>query len=290
MKELLDAFLDSLSVERGLSGNTRAAYRRDLGHYLDYLKRKKIVSPARVTRRDIGDFMLSEKDRGLKPSSIVRALAAVRMFHKFLAAENRVEEDVTQALDTPKRWKSLPEYLTVPEMEKLLGSPDPTTAEGMRDGAMLELIYSCGLRASEVTALDVGHVSLETGYVRVYGKGGKERLVPIGSVARSRLALYLNARASEAGSALFPSRGGKKLTRQSVWGIIRKNAKAAGLPKKVYPHLLRHSFATHLLEGGADLRVVQELLGHSDISTTQIYTHVDQSRLKGIHKKFHPRP
>lgn len=289
MKDLLDAFLDSISVERGLSGNTRSAYRRDLDHYLQYLKRRGVSSPSRVKRQMIGDFLLAEKDRGLKPSSIVRALAAVRMFHRFLAAENHVEEDVTQALDTPKRWKTLPEYLTVSEMEKLLDAPDPTTGEGTRDGALLELIYSCGLRASEVTALDVGHLNLDTGYVRVYGKGGKERMVPIGSVARSRLALYLNAR-SAADSALFPGRGGRRITRQAVWSIIRQNAQKAGLPKKVYPHLLRHSFATHLLEGGADLRVVQELLGHSDISTTQIYTHVDQSRLKGIHKKFHPRP
>lgn len=292
MKQLLDAFLDSLSVERGLSRNTRAAYERDLTHYLAYLQRKKMKSIAVVSRRDIGDFLLHEKDRGLRSSSIARALAAIRMFHRFLSEENHLQDDVTQSLETPKRWKSLPGYLTELEMEALLAAPDSRTPEGVRDRAILELIYACGLRASEVTSLDVGHLNLETGYLRVFGKGGKERMVPVGTEARRSLSLYLKQRAGGVipGHVLFPARAGHRMTRQALWALIKRYAQKAGLSKKVYPHLLRHSFATHLLEGGADLRVVQELLGHSDISTTQIYTHVDQSRLKGIHKKFHPRP
>lgn len=290
MTEELEAFLDSISVERGLSGNTRAAYNRDLRRYLDYLKGRRVASLERVRRQHISDFLLAEKDRGLQASSVARALAAVRMFHRFLAQENRVTQDVAEALETPRRWKTLPEYLTPAEMERLLDAPDAQTPEGVRDRAVLELIYACGLRASEVTALDVGHVNLDTGYVKVFGKGGKERMVPVGSAARRAIERYLSRRSTAGGQALFPGTGGRRMTRQAVWTLIRRWARAAGLPKKVYPHLLRHSFATHLLEGGADLRVVQELLGHSDISTTQIYTHVDPSRLKGIHQKFHPRP
>jgi integrase/recombinase XerD len=295
MTEFLDLFLDYLSVEKGLSKNTLLAYRRDLGRYLDFLRgRCKISSLDMVTRKEIMDFLLLERQRGLVPSSVSRALVAVRMLHRFLTQEGKISQDVTDVLETPKLWKHLPEVLSLSEVETLIKSPNTRKPGGLRDQAVLELMYATGLRASEVTALKTSRLNLEAGVLRIAGKGDKERIVPVGQVAQKSVDTYLRKvrsawvkNASE--DALFVSRQGKRLSRQSVWGILKKYAKAAGIRKKIYPHILRHSFATHLLEGGADLRVVQELLGHSDISTTQIYTHVEKSRLKSIHQKFHPR-
>lgn len=299
MRELLDPFLDFLSIEKGLSKNTLSAYRRDLVHYLSHLEKEKIGALDAVTRKDILEFMIQERDRGLVPGSVARALVSVRMFHKFLAEEGRIKEDVTDLLESPKLWKHLPEYLSVAEIESLLKAPNVRKPQGMRDQAVLELMYATGLRASEVTSMKAGHLNFETGYIRVIGKGEKERVVPVGGAARKSVERYLekvrpvwaakNKRAAPS-DALFLNKLGTRLSRQAVWAIIKRNAAAAGIRKKMYPHILRHSFATHLLENGADLRVVQELLGHSDISTTQIYTHVEKSRLKAIHKKFHPRP
>lgn len=294
MKELVGQFLDYLSVERGLSPNTLQSYGRDLAAYLDFLGRRKLADPARITRSQITDFLLEERDRGQSPSSVSRRLVAVRLFHRFLAQEGRIREDVTEALEGPKLWKHLPECLSVQEVERLLGSADTRTGMGLRDRAVLELLYATGLRASEAASLKVSHWHPELGYVRVVGKGGKERIVPVGGAARKALERYLGKRApaprGPGADAMFLNRRGGPVTRQTVWEILKRAARRAGVSKKVYPHVLRHSFATHLLERGADLRVVQELLGHSDISTTQIYTHVDRSRLKSIHQKFHPRP
>ena len=297
MLEWIRQFLDSLSIEKGLSKNTLLGYGRDLRRYADYLeKKKKITSLVKVSRREITDFLLYEKDRDLEPTSIARALVAVRMFHRFLTDEGKLPEDVTDALESPKLWKKLPNYLSASEVERLLVAPNIRRTQGLRDQAVLELMYATGMRASETTTLRLSSLDFEDGIVRILGKGSKERIVPMGRKARESVRRYLDRGRPEwlkrAGGteALFLTRLGKPMSRQSVWAILKVYAKKSGLSKKVYPHILRHSFATHLLEGGADLRVVQELLGHADIVTTQIYTHVDKARLKGIHQKFHPRP
>ncbi len=295
MTELLGLFFDFLSVEKGLSKNTLMAYRRDLKGYLAFLDKKGAASLDSVNRKMIMDFLLNERDRGLNASSVARGLVAIRMFHRFLTEEGKIKEDVTEVLEAPKLWKHLPDYLSVQEVEALLKAPNPRKAQGIRDQACLELMYATGLRASEVAGLKIGHVNFDLGYIRVIGKGDKERIVPLGRTAKKSVQRYLKHTRprwvkEDSEDALFVSRLGKKLSRQTVWMILKKYVHAAGLHKKVYPHILRHSFATHLLENGADLRVVQELLGHSDISTTQIYTHIEKSRLKNIHHKFHPRP
>ncbi len=294
MDDLLGLFLDSVSIEKGLSRNTRLAYGRDLGRYLAFLKRSR-SSVQSADRKVIMDYLLEERDRGLTPSSVARGLVAIRMFHRFLAQEGKIKEDVTDALEAPKLWKHLPECLSQAEVERLLKTPNAHRPQGVRDQAMLELMYATGLRASEVSVLKTGFVNFETCTLRVTGKGEKERVVPIGSTALKSVRRYLDRvrpRLAKKGAddSLFVTRLGRRMSRQTVWGLLKKYAREAHLRKKVYPHILRHSFATHLLENGADLRVVQELLGHSDISTTQIYTHVERSRLKGIHQKFHPRP
>ena len=295
MTELVRLFLDSLSVEKGLSKNTTLSYGMDLRRYGVFLKKRGIASPASVTRKEIMDFLLSERDRELSPVSVARELVAIRMFHRFLEAEGKIVEDVAQSLEAPKLWKHLPEALSVLEIEALLKAPNTRKAQGIRDQALMEFMYATGSRASEVASMKVGSLNLEAGYVRIRGKGEKERLVPIGNAARQSLKRYLEKTRPQwlkgrSEDALFLTRQGKKMSRVTVWMILKKYAKTAGVRKEIYPHIFRHSFATHLLEGGADLRVVQELLGHSDISTTQIYTHVEKSRLKSIHAKFHPRP
>lgn len=293
--EELSLFLDFVSIEKGLSKNTLMAYSRDLKRYLAFLSKQKIGSLSLTTRKEIMDFLIAERGRGLEPSSVSRELVAIRMFHRFLAQEGRLKEDVTEALEAPKLWRHLPEYLSLQEVEALLGAPNVRKAQGLRDQAILELMYATGIRATEVTRLDVGYLSFAEGTLRVLGKGDKERMVPVGGAAQKSVARYLSrVRAKwvrgRQESALFVTRLGRRMSRVSVWGILKKYARQARLKKKIFPHILRHSFATHLLENGADLRVVQELLGHSDIATTQIYTHVERSRLKSIHQKFHPRP
>ena len=296
MIELIKRFLDSLTIEKGLSRNTLLAYGRDLKSYAAYLKKKKVESVPKVSRREIMDFMLEEKDRGQDPASVARALVAIRMFHRFLMEEGQLSENVTDVLESPKLWKRLPDCLTEAEVEKLIKAPNARRAQGVRDQAVLELMYATGLRATEVTTLKLSSLDFQDGIVRIMGKGSKERIVPMGKKSRESVRRYMGAARSEwVGSgrlveALFVTRQGKPMSRQSVWAILKKYAKASGIRKKIYPHILRHSFATHLLANGADLRVVQELLGHADIVTTQIYTHLDKSRLKGIHQKFHPRP
>lgn len=294
MKENLGLFLDFISIEKGLSKNTLSAYRRDLEKYLNFLEKKKLKSLDLVRRNDIMDFLLKERDRGLSPSSVSREQVAIRMLHRFLSQEGRLKEDVTDVLEAPKLWKHLPECLSVQEVERLIKTPNTRKPSGVRDQACLELMYATGLRASEVASLKAGNINFEAGILRVIGKGDKERVVPIGKTARKSVERYLNQvrpkwLGNKAEDTLFISHMGQRLSRQSIWGLVKKHAKAAGIRKKIYPHIFRHSFATHLLENGADLRVVQELLGHSDISTTQIYTHIEKSRLKGIHAKFHPR-
>lgn len=295
MRDLLNEFLSYLSVERGLSKNTILAYRRDLNRYIEFLKRRKVGSIENVTRRMISSYLLELKDGGLSANSISRNLVAIKVFHRFLAAEGYIKDDVTSVIESPRLWKRLPEVLTAKEVESLLIQPDLTKWIGIRDRAILELMYATGVRVGEAANLRSGDLNMEVGFIRCRGKGGKERIVPLGKEAVRAIKRYLEKvrpklRKGDDPEALFLSKFGRKLSRQVLWKLIKKYAFCARLRKTITPHTLRHSFATHLLERGADLRVIQELLGHADVSSTQIYTHVDKDRLKSIHHKYHPRP
>lgn len=295
MNKSVDQFLDYLLVERGLSKNTLTSYARDLNKFAAYLEKKHIRSFDNVEKSDITDFMLYQKDRGLSANSIARGLAAMKVFFRFLSREGFLKTDIASVIETPKLWKHLPDALSFSEVEKLLNAPNIRDWIGIRDKACLELMYATGLRASEVVNLNLQDVNLDLGVLRCVGKGSKERIVPLGKVAKAAIKRYIDRVRpklikSASGGGLFLSRLGKKMSRQMLWKIIKGYKRKARIDKGISPHTLRHSFATHLLEGGADLRVVQEMLGHSNISTTQIYTHINKERLKSIHRKFHPRP
>ena len=291
----LPAFTDHLRFERGLSEQTLEAYRHDIVRLADYLKQKGQPSPAAATTPDLRAFIHHLKDLGLAPSSVARNLSAIRTYFGFLLGENLVVADPSERLQTPKGWRTLPEVLTVAEIERLLEAPDLAHPLAWRDRALLEFAYASGVRVSEMVGLPVRHLSLEEGFALVLGKGSKERIVPIGRRAVAALSLYLREtrprleRGRGEGRVFLNARGGP-LTRMGVWKILRGHVEAAGITKPVSPHTLRHSFATHLLEGGADLVAVQEMLGHADISTTQVYTHVDRRYLAEVHRSFHPRP
>ncbi len=295
MRELIDAFLNYLSVERALSENTIISYREDLESYAVFLDKNKIDVLSKTTRNDITNFMLFQRDRGLSANSVARHLAAIRMFYRFLARERIIKNDPTVLVDSPKLWKKIPDTLSLNEVDALLSAPNLRSIQGIRDRAILETLYATGMRVSEVAHLKVSDLNMEVGFVRCFGKGRKERIVPLGAKAIVSIKRYLGVSrpkllGGKNSDSLFLSRLGKKISRQSLWKIIKRYAKEAGIKKSIKPHLLRHSFATHLLERGADLRSVQEMLGHANISTTQIYTHVNKDRLKSIHKMFHPRP
>ncbi len=295
MKDSVNQFIDYLSVERGLAPNTIEAYAGDLHKYINFLTSKGIKSLQNTTRKHITAFLLHQKERGLSSGSISRGLVAIKVFYRFLHRERFIKEDPTSVLDSPKIWRHLPETLSVDEIDKLLTRPDIRHWMGIRDKAALELMYATGMRVSEIVSLDVNDANLDIGFVKCLGKGQKERIVPIGKMAVSALKRYLEKvrpklLKSPPSSGLFLTRLGRKMSRQSFWKIIKRYATQARIKKLMSPHILRHSFATHLLERGADLRIVQEMLGHASISTTQIYTHVDKERLKQIHRKFHPRP
>ena len=295
MKELVDDFLNYLLIERGLSRNTVLAYKRDLNTYVTWLTQRNINSLSRVDRPQIRAFLGYLKEKGLSAGTISRNLVAIKVFHRFLVGERRLKEDVTSVIDSPRLWKKLPEVLTLDEVERLLNGPNVRHWLGIRDKACLELVYATGMRVSEVVNLKVNDLNLEVGFTRCTGKGQKERIVPVGRFAQEALERYLKKvrpKLTKRGSdpALFLTRLGKRMSRQSFWKMLKKYARAARIDRQISPHTLRHSFATHLLERGADLRIVQELLGHADISTTQIYTHIDRARLKSIHRKYHPRP
>lgn len=289
-----EEFINYLAVERGLSDNTLMAYRRDLARYFSFMKDKKSKDAAGIERKDIADFMYDQKGRGLAATSICRSLSSIKMFHRFLLREGLAKADPTNLIDMPRLWKRIPGVLSVQEIEAVLNAAKGTHWQAVRDKAILELFYASGMRVSELVNLKLEGVNLEVGYVRCLGKGRKERVIPVGKRAREAVEKYCAAsrpklNKGNVSSVLFLSRLGKKLSRQSVWKMIKRYARKANIKKEIKPHTLRHSFATHLLEHGADLRSVQEMLGHSDISTTQIYTHVDKERLKAIHKQFHPR-
>ncbi len=294
MKELILEFINHLSVERGLAKNTLMAYTRDLEKYTQHLADRKITNPDRVTRDHISGFMFDLKKYGMSAATIGRHLASIKMFHRFLVRENLAKDDPTTLVDTPKLWKRMPDVLTQKEVESLIEASRGKGWQALRDYAILEIFYASGLRVSELVDLKTTSINFDVGFVRAVGKGSKERLIPLGAKAREAIQVYLSksrpkVAGASAGDALFLSRLGKKMSRQSVWSLIKIFAKKANIKKTIKPHTMRHTFATHLLEHGADLRSVQEMLGHADISTTQIYTHVDKERLRAVHKEFHPR-
>ena len=295
MNDIIEQFIFFMEVERGVSPNTIDSYKRDLVKFFRYLKKiKKSNKLASVSRDDITEFLMYLKDSGLSTTSIARNLAALKTFWKFMVAEQVLSENVAAIVDTPKIWKTIPDVLNRSEVELLLEAPSGKTKQGLRDKAILELMYAAGLRVSEVSDLKKTNVNTDADFVKCKGKGGKERIIPIGKEARKAVEIYVKRVRGKmikntGDEHLFLSRLGEKISRQSLWKMIKKYSIQCGIKKHITPHTLRHSFATHLLEGGADLRGVQEMLGHADISTTQIYTHINKEKLKGIHEKYHPR-
>ncbi len=294
MNHHLDEFMSYLTVERGLSSHTLEGYGRDLCRYIDFLQRQNTDLLRGVSSALILRFLAELAEAGLGARSRARSLAAVRMFHKFLLTEGYAEENPASRVEIPRSLHPLPQTLAPAEVERLLASPRGDDPLVQRDRTMLELLYATGLRVSELVGLKLSDLQLDPGYLRAFGKRSKQRIVPLGETAVEELRLYLrHARPAldRNGDSvfLFLNRSGKGLTRQGFWKIIKRRAVQARILKNITPHTLRHSFATHLLENGADLRSVQTMLGHADISTTQIYTHVTRERLKKIHQEFHPR-
>ena len=302
MDELLKEYLSYLRIERGSSPHTVEAYEHDLGAYLEFLVESRAtcdISCDDITRKDITDFEAHLATRSRAPSSIKRNLSAIKGFHKFLVREGYTSKNPAASLPLPKQPESLPDVLSIAQIDTMLSQPFSADAQGLRARAILEVLYGCGLRVSELVGLDLADVLFDEGYLRVVGKGDKERISPISGAAERALKDYLEnarpllaakqkSRSSADASAVFLNARGGRLTRQSVHTIVARAGLYIGV-KNLHPHTLRHSFATHLLEGGADLRVIQELLGHSDISTTQIYTHIDRSHLQAEYRSAHPR-
>lgn len=290
MNEHLDLFLAYLTVEKGLTKNTLEAYSRDISAYLDFLEDKEL---RHVRPTDVARFIAKLKAAGLAPRSRARALSAVRMFHRFLVVENYAEFNPTSVIESPRVPGKLPSVLSIKDVDALLSAPSGNSLTDIRDRAMLQLLYATGLRVSELIAIKRSDVNLQAGYLMTSGKGEKERLIPVGDAATSAIRDYLlvsSANPTLAGErSLFLTRLGSSMSRQAFWNIVKKRALEAGILQSISPHTLRHSFATHLLENGADLRSVQMMLGHADLATTQIYTHVSGDRLKKIHKELHPR-
>lgn len=285
--EWMDRFLQYLQIERGLSTNTLNSYGRDLALYSEHLKRIDLIA---ARPADISAFLTFLYDRGLKARSAARALAAVRGLYRFLMLDGAAVDNPTSVVDVPKSWTPLPHFLTFEEIDRLLAAPNDSERAGLRDRAMIEVMYATGLRVSELVGLTTDTLDLDSGYVRCMGKGSKERIVPLGEAAIEAVRAYLDrSRPKQTCPYLFLNYRGKGLTRAGFWLILRAYGKRAKIEKKITPHMLRHSFATHLLDRGADLRSVQMMLGHSDISTTQIYTHVVRERLKQIYLTHHPR-
>jgi len=287
----LEQFLNYITVEKSMSANSVAAYGRDLRSFLAFLE-KPGRSVLKVDRETIMQFFVSLRKK-LSVASMARALVSLRMFYRFLVTEGYVKEDPAAKLDSPRLSRELPTVLTGAEVDAIIREASVSGKNGLRDTAMLELLYSTGLRVSELVNLRVDGVDLDNLYLRCIGKRNRERLVPFGERAKELMDGYVRlsgkARKGEGAGLIFPGSSGRKLSRSTVWKIIRKHALSAGIKKEIGPHSFRHSFATHMLEGGADLRSIQEMLGHRDISTTQIYTHVTTGHLKKVHKKFHPR-
>jgi len=294
LNDYLDIFISYLTVEKGLSVNTRSAYSRDLARYLDFLEKSGRQEPSDVNPTDIAAFMSILQKLDIGPRSRARCLSAIRMFHKFLMIENYADCNPATIIEAPRTLHKLPQFLDGREVDALFASCLGEQGEDLRDRAMLELLYATGLRVSELVNLKLREVNLDSGYLMTVGKGNKERLVPIGESARVRVAAYLGTVRQRVDPLrqnpyIFLSRLGGAMSRQAFWNIIKKRAKMAAIRKNISPHTLRHSFATHLLENGADLRSVQIMLGHADLASTQIYTHVTRERLKRLHQQIHPR-
>ena len=290
----LEEFRDYLQFERGVSPRTLEAYGRDLNRLVAYAKRLGHEDVEKLTSTHLREFVYDLKDQGLAATSIRRTLSGIRTYFGFLIAEGYVKADPTEQVEMPKIWRRLPGVLSRDDVEKILEAPDIADRLYWRDKALLEFAYASGVRVSELATLKLRDVDLEDGVATVFGKGAKERMVPIGRSAQRALDIYVretrpNLARSEGQGIVFLNAQGRPLTRMGIWKILRKHVKRAGVKKRVTPHTLRHCFATHLLEGGADLAAVQEMLGHADISTTQIYTHVDREYLRDVHKQFHPR-
>lgn len=294
MDGYVNEFIQYLAVERGLAQNTLESYGRDLRQFQAYLHNGQLDFIKDSSRSTILAYLNNLQTKGRAVSTISRNLAAIKSFYQYLVRERYLEKDPAAHLESPKLEKKLPKILTISEVEELLKQPNTFLPTGLRDKAMLELLYATGIRVSELISLNISDINLDMGYIKCYGKGAKERIVPLGSIAAKCVQEYIGkgrpklVRTYEE-AALFVNHHGNRLTRQGFWKIIKKYAQEATINKEITPHTLRHSFATHLLENGADLRSVQEMLGHADISTTQIYTHVTKNRLKEVYDKAHPR-
>ncbi|MCD6353612.1 MAG: site-specific tyrosine recombinase XerD [Proteobacteria bacterium] len=294
MDKHIDNFFNYIVIEKGLSNNTVVSYSRDIRKFIDFLGKNEISDLSRITNVHIVSFLVELRSQGLSSRTTGRNLSAVRMFFRFLVRENFLKTDPTINIESPKIRPHLPSVLSISEVDSFLSQPDITTLKGLRNKAMLELLYATGIRVSELVGLKINSLNQEAGYLISFGKGSKERIIPIGDTARHYLKEYLTTARPKflKGSMsdfLFVNVSRGKLSRQGFWKIVKRYALKAGINKKLSPHTIRHSFATHLLERGADLRSVQIMLGHVDISTTQIYTHISQERLKKIHKQYHPR-
>jgi integrase/recombinase XerD len=290
----LDEFADYLTLERGLSPRTLDAYRRDLDRLVGFLETRGVSRPAAVGAAELREYVYHLKDRGLQPASIRRNVSAIRTYFGYLMAEGAVAADPTDRLELPRTWRKLPDVLSRADVARILDAPDPSERLFWRDKALLEFAYASGVRVSELLSLKVRDVDLQEGLALVFGKGAKERIVPVGRAALQALVVYLREirprlAGQQSEGVVFLNARGSPLSRMGVWKILRRQVDRAGVRKRVTPHTLRHSFATHLLEGGADLAAVQEMLGHADISTTQIYTHVEREYLRDVHRRFHPR-
>jgi integrase/recombinase XerD len=295
----LKQYLQFVKLEKGLSGNSSESYENDLKRYLHFVSHElKISSPGGITLQHIETYLEELTELGLAVSTIARNISSIRSFHEFTVVEGFAEANPAELIELPKKARKLPEVLNAVEIENIINEADRTKNDGIRDAAILETLYASGMRVSELTDLEMDRLFFEIGFIRVIGKGNRERLVPVGDIAQLAIEHYIETARKEfinpdkpekTKNRLFLNQRGGPLTRMSVWNIVNKYAMKAGIKKNVYPHIFRHSFATHLLEGGADLRAVQEMLGHSSILTTEIYTHVDRSLLHQIHKEFHPR-
>lgn len=295
-QEALAEYIIYLKIERGLSANTVTSYKRDIEKYLTFLMEKKIAQLDEVSRFEILDFLQTLRQSGAADNSIIRMVSSLRKFHQYLKRESIVSDDPMQLIDTPKKASTLPKAISPQAVEQLLEAPDTTTPLGVRDRTILELMYATGLRISELVNLKLSDMHLTMGFIQTMGKGEKERIIPLGEIASQWLdhyldgaRVYLQDQSAETSEYVFLNSRGKSLSRQGVWKKVKQLALEAGIDQNVTPHTLRHSFATHLLENGADLRMVQELLGHADISTTQIYTHITKTRLKQVYSDYHPR-
>jgi integrase/recombinase XerD len=295
MKEELRSYFHYLQLEKNISPNTVAAYTNDLERYRAYLQDHGISSSARIEGKDISKFLSELYKYGLSPRSVTRTLSAIRMFHKFLMSDGLAQKNPAENIDSPKLPRELPDVLNQDEVEKILNQPMTSEPLGIRDRAILETLYATGTRVSELITIRQPDIHWQEGIVKVLGKGSKERYIPIGKSALRWIELYSKdvrpslVRGGSGRDFVFLNARGKPMTRMTVWNIVKSSKERAGITKDVHPHTFRHSFATHLLEGGADLRAVQEMLGHADITTTELYTHIDREYLKEVHKTFHPR-